>query len=403
MELLTTPSEIQNKLCLLMNNYENVSFATAWASANSKAFNILKKNKNKIHKIVVGIHFYQTNPNFIKEFIDNEKVKFITNPTGIFHPKIYLFSNNEDNWQCLIGSANFTKSAMEKNTEIMTCIHSTDIGSKEIYNKLINTIKSYHQRATVFTNDDLISYQKIWNKKLKSRDDLQDKFSQDNDIKPIYKSNVITLDWDDFFNKVKNDKNNSFDVRLQLLNKAKEYFLNKKFKEISEEKRLKIAGISKWDEDDINWHYFGYMGNARIFANGIKIDERIDSLSNALEYIPLSGTVSRENYYDFINIFTDKNRGWGYGVATVSRILAMKRPDVFFCLTKANGELLYKDFGIKKEIKTHEYERYWDEIIERIHKSNWFDSKKPNDTIEEKLWNNRVAMLDSIFYDGIVL
>lgn len=402
MELLTTPIEIQNKLCSLMNSYDNISFATAWASANSRAFNTLMKNKNKIQKIVVGIHFYQTNPNFIREFIDNKKVKFITNPTGIFHPKIYLFFNHENDWQCLIGSANFTKSAMEKNTEIMTCIHSKDIGSKEIYNKLVCEIENYNQRATVFSNDDLISYQKIWDKKLKSRDDLQDKFNKNNDGKPIYKSNVITLGWNDFFNKVKNDKNNSFNMRLQLLNKAREYFSKEGFKEISEEKRLRIAGISKWDEDSINWHYFGYMGNARIFANGIKINERIDSLSNALEYIPLSGVVSRENYYNFLNIFTDKNRGWGYGVATVSRILAMKRPDVFFCLTKANGQLLYKDFGIKKEIKTHEYDRYWDEIIERIHKSDWFDSKKPNDEIEEKLWHNRVAMLDAIFYDGIV-
>jgi len=402
MELLTSPIEIQNKLCSLMNSYKNISFATAWASANSKAFKILNKNKNKIHKIVVGIHFYQTNPNFIKEFIDNEKVKFITNPTGIFHPKIYLFSNDENNWQCLIGSANFTKAAMEKNTEIMTCINSSDIDSKEIYNKLITEIESYHQRATMFSNNDLIAYQKIWDKKLKSRDDLQDKFNQDDDIKPIYKSNVITLNWDDFFNKVKNDKNNSFTIRLELLKKAREYFSNKKFKEISETKRLNIAGITKWGEGNINWHYFGNMGNARIFANGIKIDERIDNFSNALEYIPLNGIITRKNYFDFINAFIDKNRGWGYGVATVSRILAIKRPDVFFCLTKGNGKLLYKDFGIKKEIKTHEYERYWEEIIERIHKSDWFDSEKPNDKVEELLWNNRVAMLDAIFYDDIV-
>lgn len=385
-----------------MNHYEKIYFATAWASANSKAFNALKKNKNKIQKIVVGIHFYQTNPNFIKEFIDNEKVKFITNPTGIFHSKVYLFINDENDWQCLIGSANFTKSAMEKNTELMTCIHSKDIGSKEIYNKLISEIESYHQRATIFTQDDLVSYQKIWDKKLKARDDLQDKFSQDTDIKPIYKSNIITLNWDDFFNKVKNDKNHSFNMRLELLKKAKEYFLNIKFKEISEENRLKIAGITKWD-NDLNWHSFGFMGNARVFANSMKIESRIDSLSNALEYIPLNGTILRENYFDFLNSFIDKNRSWGYGVSTVSRILAMKRPDVFFCLTKGNGRLLYEDFGINKEIKTHEYERYWDEIIERIHKSDWFDSKKPNDTIEEELWNNRVAMLDAIFYDGTVV
>lgn len=399
MELLTTPIEIQNKICSLMNSYGNISFASAWASANSEAFKVLMKNKNKIHKIVVGIHFYQTNPNFIKEFIDNKKVKFITNPNGIFHPKIYLFSNNKNDWQCLIGSANFTKSAMEKNTEIMTCITSNDIDSEILYSKLVAEIENYHKKATIFTNEDLESYQKIWDKKLKIRDNLQDKFSQDTDITPIYKSNIITLNWDDFFNKVKNDNNHSFEMRLELLKKAKQYFLNIEFKEISEENRLKIAGITKWD-NDLNWHYFGYMGNARVFANSIKIENRIESLSNALEHIPLTGTILRENYFDFLNSFIDKNRSWGYGVATVSRILSMKRPDVFFCLTKGNGRLLYKDFGISKEIKTHDYERYWDEIIERIHKSDWFDSKKPKDKIQEELWNNRVAMLDAIFYDG---
>jgi HKD family nuclease len=400
-ELLTSPIEIQNKICSFMNSYENISFASAWASANSEAFKTLMKNRNKIHKIVVGIHFYQTNPNFIKEFTNNEKVKFITNPSGIFHPKIYLFSNNEKDWQCLIGSANFTKSAMEKNTEIMTCITSIDINSEIIYSKLVAEIENYHNRATIFTNDDLLSYQKIWDKKSKIRDNLQDKFSQDTDIKPIYKSNIITLNWDDFFNKVKNDKNHSFNMRLELLKKAKQYFQNKKFKKIPLDERLKIAGITRWD-NNLDWHCFGKMAHSIYFANGIKIDERIDSLSSALEYIPLSGAISRENYFDFINAFTDKNRGWGYGVTTVSRILSMKRPDVFLCLTKGNKRLLYKDFGINKEIKTHDYERYWDEIIERIQKSDWFNSKRPNDKLEEELWNNRVAMLDAIFYDGIV-
>lgn len=384
-----------------MNSYENISFASAWASASSKAFKTLMQNKNKIYKIVVGIHFYQTNPNFIKEFINDEKVKFITNPSGIFHPKIYLFSNDENNWQCLIGSANFTKSAMERNTEIMTCITSNDINSEEIYYKLVSEIESYHKRAIIFTNEDLVSYQKIWNKKLKTMDNLQDKFSQDFNIKPIYKSKIITLDWIDFFNRVKNDKNNSFDTRLLLLKKAKQYFSDNEFKEISEQNRLKIAGIIKWD-NNLNWHYFGNMGNARIFANSIKIESRINSLSNALNHIPSDGEVNKIHYMNFINSFKDKNRGWGYGIATVSRILAMKRADVFFCLTRGNGELLYKDFGIKKEIKTHDYERYWDEIIERIYKSEWYNTKKPDNKIEKELWENRVAMLDAIFYDGIV-
>lgn len=398
MELLTTSNEIENKLCLLINSYKNISFASAWASANSRAFETLMKNKNKIYKIVVGIHFYQTNPNFIKEFIDNKKVKFITNPSGIFHPKIYLFSNNKNDWQCLVGSANFTKSAMERNTEIMTCITSSDINSKEIYYKLVSEIENYDKRAIIFTNEDFVLYQKIWDKKLKIKNNLQDKFSGNSDITPIYKSKIITLDWSMFFNKVKNDKNTSFDMRLSLLKKAKQYFSEQTFTKMSEINRKRIAGTIKWD-DSINWHFFGNMVNNR-FKERIKDDHR--NISKSLGHIDLEGEIAKEDYMAFIDYFiANKDKKLGYGVTTISRLLAIKRPDVFFCLTGGNETYLYKDFGIKK-IKSNEYERYWDEIIERIHQSSWYNTKVPDNLIEKELWENRVAMLDSMFYDGTI-
>jgi len=399
MNILINPIEIEDTICSLIKSYENISFATAWASGNSKAFQLLLKNTKKINKIIVGIHFYQTNPNFIKEFLNSEKVKFITNPTGIFHPKIYLFSNNDNNWECLIGSANFTKSAFEKNSEVMIHFSSDDTNSKEVYEKITTEINEFHRQAVMFTSEDLYAYQIIWDKKAKKILDLQDKFGKKEDGKPIYKSKIITLNWDNYLNLVKNDKIHSYNMRLELLAKAKNYFKNTKFKDISIDNRLKIAGITRWD-NALDWHCFGKMTHSVYFANGIKIEERINSLSDALEYIPTKGTILKEDYIQFLDSFVDKNRGWGYGVSTVSRILAMKRPDVFFCLTTGNGELLYKNFGIQNKINTHDYERYWDEIIQRIHKAEWFNSPKPKNKEDKKLWENRVAMLDAVFYDG---
>lgn len=398
MEVLITPNEIQNKICSLINSYETISFASAWASANSKAFKALMKNKEKINKVVVGIHFYQTNPNFIKEFVDNKKVKFIVNPSGIFHPKVYLFSNNDNDWTCLIGSANFTKSAFEKNTEMMVCLSDKDINAKKTYLKIIKEIDDNHQKAMLFTNEDLALYQKIWDKKSKTRDQLEDKFGQDEDIKPIFKSRIITLDWNDFFEKVRNDKNNSFEMRLELLKRVKKYFTNKTFQKMDELERMKIAGTVK-DRDGINFQLFGNMGANPRFTQRIKDD--YTNISKSLDFIPLNETVTKKDYMNCIEYFkNNKDRGLGYGVTTISRLLSMKRPDKFFCLTGANSSYLYKDFGIKKEINRHEYERYWDEIIERIDKSDWFNVIKPSNLEEIELWNNRVAMLDSIFYDG---
>lgn len=398
MEILTTPSEIEKKTCSLMDKYKIISFASAWASANSKVFKVLMKNKNKINKIIVGIHFYQTNPNFIEEFINNDKVKFITNPSGIFHPKIYMFSNDDNEWEALVGSANFTKAAFEKNTETMICISNKDINAEATYHKLIQEIESYHQRAQIFTKDDLISYKQIWKKKLKARDDLQDKFSKDNNIKPIYKSKIIMKNWQDYFEKVKNDKNDSFEIRLKLLDKARIYF-KKSFALMTDLERKKISGITKGDESDINfdWRYFGNMGISPRFIT--RISDSYEEISEALNFIPNHGTVTKNDYMNYIKYFQE-HTGFGYGVITTSRLLAIKRPDFFFCITGGNKEYLYSDFGIKKDIKSNEYERYWDEIILRIHKAEWFQIEEPKDVFEKELWKNRVAMLDSIFYTG---
>jgi len=398
MNILTSQTEIEDTICSLIKSYENISFATAWASGNSKAFQLLLKNTKKINKIIVGIHFYQTNPNFIKEFLNSEKVKFITNPTGIFHPKIYLFSNNDNNWECLIGSANFTKSAFEKNSEVMIHFSNYDINSREIYDKIIAEINKYYAQAVTFTSKDLYAYQIVWNKKTKNILDLQDKFGEKGNGKPIYKSKIITLDWNSYFEKVKADKFHSFETRIKILEKAKKYFKDNTFANMTLLARQQIAGITNQDNEnqELDWMYFGHMVSPR-FKTRIKEDPH--NISQSLEHISLTGNVTKDDYMNYIEYFKE-HQGFGYGVITISRLLAMKRPDVFFCITGENKKDLYQDFGITKDIKSHEYERYWDEIIQRIHKSEWFNSPKPTNQDENKLWENRVAMLDAVFYSG---
>lgn len=397
MKLLTTPYDIENTLSKLIVSSKSISFASAWASASAEAFKVLLKHSNKINKIVVGIHFYQTHPNFIKEFIENKNVKFITNPNGIFHPKMYLFVNNDNDWDCLIGSANFTKSAMEKNSEIMIHINSKDINSNETYQQIVDEINTYFNRATIFTQSDYEAYVKVWTKKSKKLLDIQDNFNSNNN-KPIFKSKIIMQDWNEYFKRVKNDKNNSFYPRLEQLNKAGEYFKNSSFENMTANKRKQLAGISNIDNNNpnIDWMYFGHMVSPRFKT---RINEDYFDISDSLECIPLIGKVTKKDYMNYVQYFQEHS-GYGYGISTISRLLTMKRPDVFFCVTGENKNPLYEDFGIAKDIKSHEYERYWDEIIQRIHKSEWFNIKQPSDVVEKNLWDKRVAMLDAIFYEG---
>ena len=132
MEIITKASKIDGALLKLIEKYKKYYIATAWASLGSKSSIKLLHNKNKISKMIVGTHFYQTHPNFIKKFINSKKVKFILKTNGIYHPKVYLFSNSRNDWECIIGSANFTVSALTKNNEVVVHIKSTDPNSTNI-------------------------------------------------------------------------------------------------------------------------------------------------------------------------------------------------------------------------------------------------------------------------------
>ena len=120
MQLLSNNTAIRNKLTHLISRCNNMQIAVAWATSNHEVFKTLIDNRNKINKLIVGTHFYQTDPKFLESFINDDKVKVIQNSGDVFHPKIYYFSTDEG-WECLIGSANFTNGAMNKNEELMIC------------------------------------------------------------------------------------------------------------------------------------------------------------------------------------------------------------------------------------------------------------------------------------------
>ena len=164
MEVITNSLKIDKTLVKLMMKYKRYHIATAWASLGSNASKTLLNNKKRIKKMIVGTHFYQTHPDFIENFISSKQVNFILQTNGIYHPKVYLFSNQEDDWECVIGSANFTMSALSRNSEVVVHIKSTDKNVSNVYKKLLSTINGYWLESEPISKDDFHNYKNIWKK-----------------------------------------------------------------------------------------------------------------------------------------------------------------------------------------------------------------------------------------------
>ena len=126
MKILTTAYEINKEITRLFTECSSCQIAVAWATIGFKFFDLLKKYKAKIERMIVGTHFYQTHPDFIEAFITHKNVHFIKATDEVFHPKVYYFQMSCDRWECIIGSANLTLSGFERNDEMALLVTDED-------------------------------------------------------------------------------------------------------------------------------------------------------------------------------------------------------------------------------------------------------------------------------------
>lgn len=395
MKLIISSIELQNEFTRLSKKYKKYYWNTAWAGVGSKNFETLISNQNKIEKIVVGIHFYQTHPDFIHSFLHNNKVKYVMQPNGTFHPKIYLFYNSDNDWEIIVGSSNFTNPAFSSNTEANILISQNDNNSEDTLKSAFSLINTNWDEAKTFNIKELEKYKILWENlkpKLSSLSGFND--SSNKKIKPIHQVAIISLSWKDFYKNV--SKEEHFKNRLKAIDIIQNLFNSTNhFKNISDEDRKLIAGMPNKSKlgKDIDWGIFGSMKGSGIFKN--KIINNDENISLALDQIPLSGDITRFQYESFLKHF--KKAFSGNYIATSTRLLAMKRPDVFYCLTSKNQKKFCKDFGIP--YSSINYDTYWENVIEVIRISEWYLNPQSKTQTEKKVCNARAAFLDALYYD----
>ena len=164
------------------------------------------------------------------------------------------------------------------------------------------------------------------------------------------------------------------------------FIRRRKFSRMNEDERRDVAGL-RADRTA----YFGTTYASGVFSH--RVLETPEAFDPALDAIPSGGPVTRTQFDVFakrIRIHPKLGRP-GLG----SRLLAMKRPDIFLCMNKPNRKGLAESFGFTQtELRT--YDGYW-ALHEILRRTPWFKTHRPRG-IEGKIWDARVALVDAIFY-----
>jgi len=403
MRFLDSNKALTRELLRCQTRYKHWLWAVAWATIGFKSWDYALQHRRKIRKLAIGTHFYQTHPDVLDEFADDSRVRFVLRPDGIFHPKIYLFEDGPHGWACICGSANFTRGAVSKNLEASIYLDSRD-DPEDLHERLAGFVSAAWRTGTVPTAPQRKYYREQWQLKRDRLAELSGRFvkgsaakkpddsEEGNEGRDLHQIPLVRMSWHDFVTAVKRERSGkALAPRLEVLEAARQAFIaTPGFSDLDPQQRKRIAGFGHRRDDPIDWMWFGNMQSAGRFAR--LVNQRPKSIARALDSIPLEGEVRRSHYEAFV----DAIKGLpGVAMGSATRLLSMKRPDVFVSFNARSRERLCQACGLPQNV---DWDGYWDLILARIRESIWYQHPQPSHPQAHRIWANRVALLDALYY-----
>lgn len=383
------------------NKFEQISFVTAWAGTTNAVIDALYENRSKIVHSSVGLQFYQTAPEFIDRFWDVKEVQYCkNNSTDIFHPKTYLFFNKDGSkWAVFIGSSNLTNGGFARNKECNVLLTS-ETDYEDIFISVRDLIEDYWAYSSLLTQEEFEEYE----------ENANDKKPYLNQLKKPVCPEINDLDWNGYIKRLVENQDEGIiestknKIRISILDTVQGLFMKyKSLKFFPDEYAEATVGLKRNYMGIQDWCFFGSMtANGSFKSNFHK--KYLNGLSDALDKIPQKGLVRESQFKQFV-LAVRKTTKYKDPITLCTRLLAMKRPDIFVCAagrTSKNG----KDSTMSKlcsllklERKTLSIDNYWSLIIQNIQKSEWYQTDADSIAKEEKkIYSYRAAMLDAIYY-----
>ncbi|UFP97703.1 phospholipase D family protein [Pseudomonas fitomaticsae] len=393
-----TEKKATTALKQLIETCSSYSVTVAWAGAN-EVVNDMLGAKSKLWKMVIGTHMYQTDPAVLRLFSECQGARCLPPSGRLFHPKLYYFEM-PDGYAAVVGSHNLTGGAFGgKNIELSTLLQGT--AKDNIFEELRCFINSSWDSAEdIHEGNFLFSYEAQYRA---NKDKLRElnKFHRLKKPRSGIKVSTFDLTWASFVHGVKSDGHHNLDGRLAVLERAASLFFDRgSFEAMLRPERKAIAGtfgVNELGFEDLDWAWFGGMSGQGDFKNLVNESPRM--LSKALDRIPSDGKVSEDDFEAFSKCFNSafRNKTHRGGIATASRLLVMKRPDFFVGVNDANKRGICGAFGAAHTTLT--LDNYWERIMAPIQNSPWWLAPRPRSGLAARIWDNRAALLDSIYYE----
>ncbi len=382
---------------------EKIFIATAWGHLDCDASEVLLTYRRKLDTLVVGLDYHETDPEFLRAF----RPWVASCSRGTFHPKIYLFTRGRE-YACLLGSSNFTHGGFGDNVEVNLSVTggTHEAVFREMRDFVLNA-KRAGRRLLPFEVDEYEGeYRRLGRLRRKlaryrPRRKIQDEAQRSAEAQARGSKPPMLFDatWEEYAGWIIR-KDQRGERRHQILphRDSSESYVGtaKRCRKLFQ----RSATLRRMSPRDAKY-VAGFVDGSTLFGSTTSngrfkawVGRRPARLDSALRQIPLVGPVAPWREAAF---WTAWGKLRSLGVGTASRLLAMKRPDLYLCVNNANRDRLAEVSGLSVT-RLKEPEGYRD-LHQMIWNSPWSRSPRPPRGAERDIWDCRVALLDCFVYE----
>lgn len=364
----------------------------AWATAQEgKAAHWQALPLHKVRRAVIGTQFAQTEPWVLSELdkVPN-RLRVMIDAHGVFHPKV-LIGRRGDAMKAIIGSANFTTSAFTSNTEV--CVLLEGQASDNQFTLLKTFVDKQFEDGKLLDPAWLIDYSKAWEAEKKRKIILPGAKLE------ITSVSSLAMSWPDYVALIRaQNRTLKSGYKLRIEGPSPSYFseldqadfifaTGKPFADLERQQRGMLLGLQP--------DSCGLLGTMRAAGYAKQVVYQFpEQIGAALDHIPTRGPVSLTLV---ASVFDQMMAIKGVKIGVASRLLAVKRPDLFVSVNNGSNPQLAKLIGGKLIRKTADYIH----LLNIVWSTDWHKAPAPTDAGEAMLWRRRAALLDAALYEEV--
>lgn len=386
--VLTDADTLFERLEALFRWAESVDLCYAWACSSGGTDRHWKvMNLAKVRRAVIGTSFARTEPAAIVALdAKPDCLKLIIKSDGTFHPKV-IFGRKGDQRRAIVGSANFTGAAFTTNTELSIEIDGSKADDQmRLIQKFID---ERWQDGEILDYDWLVDYKALWERERNRKVRVPGA--------PLEITSLTSLEmtWPEYVELIQKQEGRltkNFKIKVaaatgsyfwEIGTAAKMFRKTSRFSDLSVDDRTFLMGERN------STGLLGSMGGAGWAMETVQRFPK--KIGRGLDQLPLDGPVSPALALKVLTILTDLH---GVSVGVASRLMTIKRPDLFISVNNGSEpKLANARNGVRIKNSKH-----YMLLLNSIWNTEWFRSPRPDDADEAALWDWRVALLDSSLY-----